>query len=141
MKYRSKSPQELMMSAIFPESVALPPVPLSPAVRAGDFIFVSGQVATDADGHIYAGDFAREVEMALDNVEAILVAADAGLSDVVKVGAWLSRQELFEQFNELYAARMGSHRPARTTVVVGFGHPDVRIEVDATAYVPARSRS
>ncbi|QDW30627.1 RidA family protein [Arthrobacter sp. KBS0702] len=128
------------MYAIFPDSVALPPVPLSPGIQAGNFVFVSGQVATDARGNVYRGDFAREVEMTIDNVEAILAAAGGTLNDVVKVGAWLSEPELFEQFNALYAARLGSHRPARTTVVVRFGHPEVRVEVDAIAYLPERNQ-
>ena len=74
--------------------------------------------------------------LTLDNVEAVLTAGGATVADVVKVGAWLSEAERFGRFNELYAERFGSHRPARTTVVVGFGHPDVRVEVDAIAYLP-----
>lgn len=124
------------MTAVFPEDLPPPTVPLSPGMRAGDFLFVSGQVASAADGRVYRGDFDREVAMTLDNVEGVLRAGGASLADVVKVGAWISDPGLFGRFNELYADRFGGHRPARTTVVVGFGHPDVRIEVDAIAYRP-----
>jgi 2-iminobutanoate/2-iminopropanoate deaminase len=128
------------MTAVFPEALPPPAVPLSPGMRAGEFLFVSGQVATDTDGTVYRGDFDREVELTLDNVEGVLTADGATFADVVKVGAWLSDAELFGRFNELYAARFGSHRPARTTVVVAFGHPDVRVEVDAIAYRPEGGR-
>jgi 2-iminobutanoate/2-iminopropanoate deaminase len=98
-------------------------------------VFVSGQTATTDDGRVYVGDFAREVESALDNVERVLAAAGASWQQVVRVGAFLSNAMLFAQFNEIYARRVGSDRPARTTVVVAFGHPDVRVEIEAIAYV------
>ena len=123
------------MITVFPESIAAPPVPLSPGVVAGGTLYVSGQVASDAEGAVYRGDFDREVTMTLDNVERVLVGGGASWSDVVKVGAWLGDISLFARFNELYAARLGDHRPARTTVVVEFGHPDVRVEVDAIAHL------
>ncbi|HEU4999866.1 MAG TPA: RidA family protein [Lapillicoccus sp.] len=129
------------MTAVFPEALPPPAVPLSPGMRAGDFLFVSGQVATDTDGTVYRGDFDREVSLTLDNVEGVLTAGGATFDDVVKVGAWLSDADLFGRFNELYADRFGSHRPARTTVVVAFGHPDVRVEVDAVAYRPEGGRA
>lgn len=123
-----------MIDRIQPDGFAVPAVPLSHATRAGDFVFVSGQTATAGDG-IYIGDFAREVESALDNVEAVLTAAGARLDQVVKVGAFLSNAMLFARFNEIYRARFHAAPPARTTVVVDFGHPDVRVEVDAIAYL------
>jgi 2-iminobutanoate/2-iminopropanoate deaminase len=124
-----------MIQRIQPEGFAVPAVPLSPATRAGDFVFVSGQVATDDGGGIYIGDFTREVTSVLDNLEAVLAAAGATLDQVVKVGAFLSNATLFAPFNEVYRTRFGAAPPARTTVVVDFGHPDVRVEVEAIAYV------
>ena len=123
------------MTAVFPEAVPPPTVPLSPGMRAGNVLYVSGQVATQPDGSVYRGDFDREVALTLDNVAGVLAAGGATLADVVKVGAWLSDAALFTRFNELYAERFGDHRPARTTVVVAFGHPDVRVEVDAIAHL------
>ena len=93
-------------------------MPLSHATRAGDFVFVSGQVATAHDGEVYIGDFAREVESALDNVEAVLAAAGARPDQIVKVGAFLSNATLFAPFNEVYRRRFADAPPARTTVVV-----------------------
>jgi 2-iminobutanoate/2-iminopropanoate deaminase len=57
------------------------------------------------------------------------------LDNVVKVTAFLSNATLFSTFNEIYARRFGSGYPARSTVVLGFGHPDVRVEIEAIGYV------
>jgi len=124
-----------MIERIHPAGVPAPGVPLSPATRAGGFVFVSGQVATDDDGEVYLGDFAREVESTLDNLEAVLAAAGARIDQIVKVGAYLTNATLFAPFNEVYARRFGTAPPARTTVVVDFGRADVRVEIDAIAYV------
>ncbi|MDN3359185.1 RidA family protein [Actinomadura sp. DC4] len=123
------------MQTIHPDHFPVPVVPLSHGVRAGDLLFVSGQVATDADGNVFVGDFEAEVNSAIDNVEAVLEAGGASLADVVKVGAYLSNAALFPRFNEVYARRIGNVPPARTTVVVDFGHPDVRVEVEAIAHL------
>ena len=109
-------------------------MPLSHATRAGDFVFVSGQVATDAESNVYLGDFTREVETVLENVEAVLAAAGARVDQIVKINAYLSNATLFAPFNEVYARRFGAAPPARTTVVVDFGRGDIRVEVEAIAY-------
>jgi 2-iminobutanoate/2-iminopropanoate deaminase len=124
-----------MIDRIHPEGFAKPGVPLSHGTAAGGFVFVSGQTATADGGGIYIGDFEREVTSVLDNVTAVLTAAGATWQDVVRVGAYLSNAALFAQFNALYAARVGDAPPARTTIVTDFGHPNVRIEMDAIAYV------
>lgn len=124
-----------MIERFHPEGFPTPPVPLSSATKAGGFVFVSGQVATDRDGKVFLGDFAREVEDTLDNVEACLAAAGARPDQIVKIGAFLSNATLFAPFNEIYRRRFPSAPPARTTVVVAFGHPDVRVEIEAIAYV------
>ncbi|MGJ6981520.1 RidA family protein [Aestuariimicrobium soli] len=111
----------------------LPKVPLSMGYRAGNLLFVSGQVASDANGEIFIGDFTQEVERTLDNVEAVLTAGGATWKDVARVGVFLSNSLLFGPFNEVYAKRLGDHRPARSAIIVNFGHPNVRVEVEATA--------
>lgn len=110
-------------------------VPLSPAVRAGDFIFVSGQVARNGDGSVYLGDIDREITGAINAVEEVLQAGGAGLSSVVKISAFLANSLLFPRFNELYRERFPDNSPARTTVVTAFGDSDVRVEIEAVAYV------
>ena len=112
-----------------------PQVPLTPGVRAGDWLFVSGQIANSADGTVLVGDFEKEVELSIDNVAAVLEAAGATLADLVKVNAFLSNPLLFARFNAVYAERFPAPRPARTSVIVSFGHPDVRVEIEAIAYL------
>jgi 2-iminobutanoate/2-iminopropanoate deaminase len=121
--------------AIQGEDVAALSLPFSAGYRAGDFVFVSGQIASGADGTVLTGDFDAEVNLALDNIETILKSAGAGFSNVVKINAWLSNSLLFTRFNELYRERFLDAPPARTTVVVAFAHTDVRVEIDAIAYL------
>ncbi|MEA2313143.1 MAG: 2-iminobutanoate/2-iminopropanoate deaminase [Solirubrobacteraceae bacterium] len=123
------------MQPIQPTNLPAAAVPLSLGMRAGDFLYVSGQVPTGPDGSILIGDFPAEVNGALDNVEAVLRAAGGSLANLVKVNAYLSNAALFAPFNEVYVKRVASPPPARTTVVVDFGHPDVRVEIDAVAYL------
>ncbi|HIT76335.1 MAG TPA: RidA family protein [Candidatus Avipropionibacterium avicola] len=107
------------------------PIPLSPSLRAGDFVYVSGMVAKD----FFVGDFPKEVDSTLDRISEELAKHGADLSNVVKVGAYLSNSLLFNEFNEVYARRFGDTRPTRTTVVVDFAHSNVRVEMDVVAYV------
>ncbi|WP_084614953.1 RidA family protein [Nakamurella lactea] len=126
------------MPAIESPDIPAPGVPLSAGYRAGDLLFVSGQIASNGDGSVLIGDFEDEVNKTLDNVEAILKAGGADFSNVVKVNAWLSNSLLFAKFNEIYRQRFAAATdvpPARTTMVVAFGHADVRVEVDAIAYL------
>jgi 2-iminobutanoate/2-iminopropanoate deaminase len=123
------------MHPIHPDHFPVPLVPLSHGMRAGDFLFVSGQIATRPDGSVFTGDFSAEVESALNNVEAVLAADGGTIAQIVKVNAYLSNAMLFKPFNEIYARRFPDVRPARTTLIVGFGHPDVRVEIEAIAYL------
>lgn len=112
------------------------PIPLSSAIKVGDFIYVSGMVAKDVENDKFLiGDFPREVHLTLDSIERALAPYGADLSNVVKIGAYLSNPLLFNEFNGVYAERFGDNRPTRTTVAVVFAHPDVRVEMDAVAYV------
>ncbi|MBB4919203.1 RidA family protein [Streptosporangium saharense] len=104
------------------------------AVRAGDFVYVSGQVPRTPDGGYTPADVAAETRLTLGNLAAIAEAAGGGLGDVVKVTAYLTRQEYFGEFNTAYAEYFGEHRPARTTVVAGLR--EVKVEVDAVLHLP-----
>ena len=127
-----------MIERISPPGVPAPRGPYSPAVRAGDFIFVSGQVPVDpATQQLISGDIAVETRQVLNNVKHILEGCSATLADVVKCGVYLADGGDFAAMNAVYAEFFGTAKPARATVVTGFAVPGVRVEIEAIAYKPA----
>ncbi len=115
-----------------------PRLPFSPAVRAGDFIFVSGQPGSrDNRGNPVTG-IRAQTETTLDNLKRVLAAAGASLDDVVKVTVYLRNAEEFATMNAAYEKYFIKDRPARTTVVAALAMPDMLIEIEAVAYRPTR---
>lgn len=110
--------------------------PLSPATRAGDFVFVSGQEPTDAEGQVVAGGIEAQTRQVFKRLEDVLALAGCTLDDVCKVGVWLDDARDFGSFNRVYMECFGSHRPARSTVEARM-MIDVKIEMDVVAYKPA----
>ncbi len=126
-----------MIERIFPAGAPKPRGPYSPAVRAGDFIFVSGQGPIDpATDKLSCGDIRHETRVVLSNIKRILEAAGASLTDVVKCGVFLADGKDFAAMNEVYAEFFGEQRPARTTVEAQFVAPPMRVEIDAIAWKP-----
>lgn len=111
-------------------------VPLSPAVRAGDFVFVSGQVPVGADGKVVEGGVGPQTTKVLENVRAALALAGCEMSDVVKTTVWLKHAEDFAAFNAAYAPFFPRHPPARSTAESRL-MIDIRVEIEAIAYKPA----
>ena len=108
--------------------------PFSQGIRAGGFVFVSGQVALDPEtGRIVPGDVAAQTDRALRNLEAVLVAAGSGLEKVVRAGVFLKNLDDFAAMNAVYAARFGGDPPARTTVQAARLPLDALVEIDAIA--------
>lgn len=111
-----------------------PEVPLSPAVRAGDFIFVSGQVSMNLETWTFVdGTIEEQTVRALENIETILAAAGANRAQIVKINAYLSDMSLFPRFNDVYKQFWPDAFPARTTV--GAHLPNVLVEIEAVAYI------
>jgi 2-iminobutanoate/2-iminopropanoate deaminase len=126
-----------MIERISPPGVAAPRGPYSPAVRAGDFIFISGQVPVDpATQQVIAGDIATETRQTLNNIKVLLDGCGASLADVVKCGVYLAKAEDFAAMNAVYTEFFGDAKPARATVVTGFAVPGVHVEIEAIAYKP-----
>ncbi len=122
---------------IFPASVPTPRGPYSPAVRAGDFIYVSGQGPVDpATDQLSPGDIQHETRLVLGNIKRILEGCGASMANVVKCSVFLKDGGDFSRMNEVYAEFFGDQKPARTTVEAQFANPVMRVEIDCVAYKP-----
>jgi 2-iminobutanoate/2-iminopropanoate deaminase len=127
-----------MIERLYPLGAPIPRGPYSPAVRAGDFIFVSGQLAVDTATNVYsAGDIQHETRLTLTNIRRILEDSGATLADVVRVGVFLAEGSDFAKMNEIYAEFFGEEKPARTTIVCKFA-ADIKVEIDCVAYCPKK---
>ncbi len=106
----------------------------SQGLRAGDFIFVSGQGPLDPEtGKIVGETIEEQTARVLENIKAILAAGGATMADVVKVSAHLSDLGLFDRYNKVYATYFPDPKPTRTTV--GSQLLGIMVEIDAVAYV------
>lgn len=110
--------------------------PYSSAVRAGDFLFVSGLGPVDDHDQYVFGDIQQQTRQTLLSLCKILAGCGARLEDVVKCSIFLRDASEFHKMNEVYAEFFASIKPARTTVEARFFQGDMRIEVDCVAYVP-----
>ncbi|KAB2716728.1 hypothetical protein CN878_03095 [Ochrobactrum sp. 695/2009] len=112
-------------------------VPLSPAVRAGDTVYISGQVPVGPNGQIVEGGIEAQTKQVLENVKAALALAGATMEDVVKTTVWLEDARDFGRMNAVYATYFPKEPPARTTVESRL-MIDIKIEVEAIAYAPQK---
>ena len=110
--------------------------PYSQAIRAGDFVFVSGQLALQPDHAEIVGDSIEEqTEQVLTNLRAILEAAGSGLDRLVKTTVYLSDLGDFAGMNEVYARHVGDVPPARATIEVSALPSGAKVEIEAVATV------
>lgn len=108
--------------------------PYSQAVRAGQLLFVSGQVPIDpATGDLVDGDIAAQTDRVLRNITEIVKAAGLSLDHVVRTTVYLADMNDFGRMNEVYGRYFAAPAPARATVQVARLPKDARIEVDAIA--------
>jgi len=106
--------------------------PYSQAIRHGDLLFVSGQIALDPQtGNLIEGDIEAQTEQVLKNIAAIIDAAGMSLQDVVKCTCFLKDMNDFVRFNAVYERYFGESLPARETVEVARLPKDVMVEVSA----------
>ena len=129
-----------MIERIVSDVPAPTDLPLSHAVRAGDYVFTAGQIAVRADGTQVIGDFDAEVRAVLDNVKAAVESAGGTLADVCKTTVFLLNARLFDPMNAVYREYFSEPFPARSTIVAPLSNPDLRVEIEAIAYIPRENK-
>ncbi|MGB7219330.1 MAG: RidA family protein [Vicinamibacterales bacterium] len=108
--------------------------PYSPAVRAGEFLFISGQVALDpSTGSMVNGDIRAETRQVMENIRVLLGAAGLDFSGVVRTTVFLADMNDFTVMNDVYGTYFGQPYPARATVQVSRLPRDARVEIDVIA--------
>jgi 2-iminobutanoate/2-iminopropanoate deaminase len=108
-------------------------LPLSKAIRAGDFVFLSGQLGLDEAGKLADG-IAPQTEHCLRNIRELLASADLTFEHIVKATVWLTDVGDFAAFNQIYAAAFSAAPPVRSTVCSGLMLPGALIEIEVVAY-------
>ncbi len=125
------------------ESISAPDAPqaigpYSPAIRAGNFLFLSGQIPLDpATGRLVDGDISAQADRVMRNVTALLHAAGAGFEHVVRTTIFLADMNDFGAVNVVYGRYIADPPPARATVQVARLPLDARVEVDVIAVLPS----
>jgi 2-iminobutanoate/2-iminopropanoate deaminase len=131
-----------MIERIHPAGAPAPRGPYSPAVRAGDTIYVSGQVPVNpVTGEMVTGDVQAETRQVLTNIRDILASCGATLADVVRCSVYLTDAADFKAMNEVYTEFFGEAKPARSTIVAAaLPVLGAKVEIDAIAYQPSAAR-
>ncbi len=113
--------------------------PYSQAIRAGDFLFASGQIPLDpATGALVPGGIADQTHRVLKNLGGVLKAAGVSFDRVVKTTVYLADMSEFAAMNDVYATYFPAPAPARATVQAARLPRDVKVEIDVVAYLGAR---
>ncbi len=124
------------MNKIYIPNAPEPKGHYSPAVEFNGLIFVSGQLPVNhATGEVETGAIEKQTELALRNVEAILLQANSDLNHVLQMTIYISEMEDWSAVNEVYKKILGGHKPARAIVPVKELHFGTKIEIQATAAV------
>ena len=123
--------------AVYVPGAFRPPAPLSPGLRRGPFLWISGQVPVDRDTFESAGEgIAEQTQITLENLLAVAEAGGATLADIVKTTVFLTDITNGPAMNEVYGAFFPEPRPSRSTVQIGpLARPEFLIEIEALAYL------
>lgn len=124
-----------MREAIHPAGAPRPLAPYSPAIRAGDFVWCSGQIALDpASGALVGETAADQARQALTNLSAVLAAAGCTFADVVRCTVYLKDMADYAAVNAVYGEFVSDPAPSRVAVEVSRLPKDARVEIDAVAW-------
>jgi 2-iminobutanoate/2-iminopropanoate deaminase len=124
-----------MKTVINTTNAPAPIGPYSQAISAGNFVFVSGQVAINPDtGELILDDIKTETKQVMENIKSILIEAGIDFSNIVKTSIFLKDMQSFSQINEVYGTYFKDHFPARETVQVAGLPKNVNVEISVTAF-------
>ena len=135
----SDSPSDLKGAGVYGIGKKNPNLPFHPGVRAGDFIFVSGQVPKDDDGNMFEGTIEEECRWTIEAIRRVLNADNADLEDLVKVTVYLEDTRDFGRYNRVFAEYFPEGILSRTTVEAKAAI-NTKIEMDAIAYKPVEAK-
>lgn len=125
--------QEIIYTKNAPEPIG----PYSQAVKAGNLIFFSGQIAINpASNQMLEGDVVEQSKQVMKNIEALLTAANCNFSNIVKTSIFLKDMNDFPKVNEVYGSYFKSNFPARETVEVSRLPKDALVEISVTVLLP-----
>ena len=122
-----------MKTPIFPPNAAKPIAPYTPAILSNGTLYLSGQIALTADGELNMADIATETKQVMDNLGALLKAADMGFDDLVKVTILLSDMAHYSAVNDVYGSYFGEIPPAREAFAVKGLPRGVNVEISGVA--------
>ncbi len=126
----------MLKQAVFSENAPAPIGPYSQAVRASDWLFVSGSLGLDpGTGEFVPGDAAAQARKALENMTAVLAAAGATMDHVVKITVFMADMNDFAEVNAVYGEFFTGVPPARSAVQVARLPKDAFVEIEAIAYL------
>jgi 2-iminobutanoate/2-iminopropanoate deaminase len=127
---------DMKKEVVVVDKLPKPPVPFSHCIKAGNFLFIAGQVGVDPASGKLKGDSIREqTEQALRNMDTVLKAAGSSVENVVKTTVFISDFRDFEEMNKVYVKFFPKDQPARTTVQVVL-YDGFKVEIEATAIIP-----
>ena len=128
--------KEAIIPANLPSWVKKMPLPLSPAVKAGGFVFVSGFAGfLDPKTEALVEGIEAQTRETLEVIKDALEAAGSSLDKVVKVTVFLRNTQDFSKMNEVYRTFFPKDPPARSTIVTGLALPEILVEIECTAVV------
>lgn len=125
-----------MKEPIFPPDAAKPLAPYTPAIAAGGFLFLSGQIALDEQGNLHTADIATETRKVMENLGTLLQAAGLGYAHLVKVTIFLSDMAHYAAVNEVYGTYFSDAPPAREAVAVKGLPRGANVEISGIAVRP-----
>jgi 2-iminobutanoate/2-iminopropanoate deaminase len=132
----NKEVLEMSKQVIYTEKAPKPIGPYSQAIRAGEFLFLSGQLPIEpGTGEAVRGDIKQQTRRVLENLKGILESQGLEMKDVVKVTVFLKDMGNFSLMNEVYATYFTVSPPARSTVEISRIAKDVDVEIEAVAFI------